>query len=673
MDVQGDRHTMLHPSQLRSSEESQEQKELSIHSELEKCDDQYDCSNVKGSLKRHCEFWEYIKSNSSILQIIREGYIIPFYSTPPDSFHKNNLSALNNFDFVCEAIMELFGTGSVVQCDKKPRVVNPLTVSVEKTKKRLVLDLTFVNPYVWKEKHKFEDLRTLLQYARKDDSAFMFDFKSGYHHVDMHVNSQEYLGFAWDFRDGQGIKYFKFTVLPFGLSSAGYIFSKVLRELVRFWRDERKLEIVMYLDDGICVNRTYEEACVASQLVRNDLMTAGLIESTKKCVWQPTSKPKWLGFIIDLTDFRILIPEEKLSDIKTFLCEILDDKRKVTRRLLSQVAGKIMALKPAVGNVVHLMTRGLSRQIALGGSWDGQSQMDLEVRREIQFWFDNISNLNGKDISENYDVKNVIFSDASEKAFAGYIVNMQGYEAHGNWSAQEAVMSSTWRELKAVQLVMESFCDNIKASTIQWCTDCKNVVNIIEKGSRKQHLNDISMRIYQSCVKYNINIIMKWIPRTENERADYLSNLLDVDDWGVTEEFFQKMDILFGKHDVDRFATFYNKKCDRYNSLFWNPQMKALNAFTQDWSKDNNWIVPPVNLVLSVIKKIESMSHIRATLVVPSWRSYDFWPVLMKASLGIVKTLEYKACNVLRHYKNENCILGDKKCKSNVLVLRIIK
>lgn len=40
------------------------------------------------------------------------------------------------------------------------------------------------------------------------------------------------------------------TVLPFGLSTSGYIFSKVVREVVKHWRG-RGLNIIMYLNDGL--------------------------------------------------------------------------------------------------------------------------------------------------------------------------------------------------------------------------------------------------------------------------------------------------------------------------------------------------------------------------------------------------------------------------------------
>lgn len=51
----------------------------------------------------------------------------------------------------------------------------------------------------------------ILLYFKKDEYLCTFDLKSGYHHIDIHINSQMYLGCEW-----KG-KHYVFTVLPFGL------------------------------------------------------------------------------------------------------------------------------------------------------------------------------------------------------------------------------------------------------------------------------------------------------------------------------------------------------------------------------------------------------------------------------------------------------------------------
>ena len=158
-----------------------------------------------------------------------------------------------------------------MQCPCPPVVVNPLCVSIQPNgKKRLILDLRQVNFFVKKSKIKFEDAKSFLECLVASPCAWAcsFDIKSGYHHIEIFESDQQFLGFSWVF-DGV-TKYFKFTVLPFGLSVGPYIFSKVMRPLVKYWRS-KAIRIVVYLDDGISAATNFSKCQGNSLLVRSDL------------------------------------------------------------------------------------------------------------------------------------------------------------------------------------------------------------------------------------------------------------------------------------------------------------------------------------------------------------------------------------------------------------------
>ena len=105
-------------------------------------------SLLKGRLRINVNFWESIDASQFVLMInvIKEGYKIPFYYTPTPVYLQNNKSSLQNSDFVFSAISELLNVGSVVECPFPPVVINPLSVSIQPNgKKRLILDLRHVN------------------------------------------------------------------------------------------------------------------------------------------------------------------------------------------------------------------------------------------------------------------------------------------------------------------------------------------------------------------------------------------------------------------------------------------------------------------------------------------------------------------------------------------------
>ena len=159
--------------------------------------------SVKGKLFKSIQHWQSLGAPDFILSVIRNGYKIPFISTPPPRRFTNNASALKEADFVREAILELLRDSRVEEIISPPDIVNPLTVSGQANgKKRLILDLRHINLHVYKQNFKCENLHTIKNTFAKDFFVFSFDFKSGYHHVDIFPDHRKYLAFSWEFVPG---------------------------------------------------------------------------------------------------------------------------------------------------------------------------------------------------------------------------------------------------------------------------------------------------------------------------------------------------------------------------------------------------------------------------------------------------------------------------------------
>ena len=152
--------------------------------------------------------------------------------------------------------------------------------------------------------------------------------------------------------------------------------------------------------------------------------------------------------------------------------------------------------------------------------------------------------------------------------------------------------------------------------------------SILKIGSRKEDLKNIANEIFETCQSNEISLSVQWIPRESNERADYLSRCRDSDDWSVQEWVFKHLDAKWGPHTIDRFASFYNSYCARFNSRWWVPGTEAVDALDQVWGKPEiNWVVPPPRLILQVLKKVV-MENASCTLIVPEWPSAPYYPAL---------------------------------------------
>ena len=77
--------------------------------------------------------------------------------------------------------------GSPRPSSPTPRVVNPLSVSIDYSgKKRLILDLRYVNMHLYEDKIKFADWKFLENYLLASKGyLYKFDLKNGYHHIEI--------------------------------------------------------------------------------------------------------------------------------------------------------------------------------------------------------------------------------------------------------------------------------------------------------------------------------------------------------------------------------------------------------------------------------------------------------------------------------------------------------
>ena len=172
--------------------------------------------------------------------------------------------------------------------------------------------------------------------------------------------------------------------------------------------------------------------------------------------------------------------------------------------------------------------------------------------------------------------------------------------------------------------VLQSFASSLADERIRWFTDNQNVVRILLYGSRKPLLQAEALSVFHLSVTHHLTIEPEWIPRSGNQVADYLSRIVDEDDWMVHPTIFDQLDHMWGPHTVDRFASIDNRQLEQFNSRFWDPETEAVDAFTVNWGNDTNWWCPPVGLVPRHAIRTRAVG----TLIVPQWPSAPFWPIL---------------------------------------------
>lgn len=132
----------------------------------------------------------------------------------------------------------------------------------------------------------------------------------------------------------------------------------------------------------------------------------------------------------------------------------------------------------------------------------------------------------------------IIYSDASNVTCGAYCVEVQNKVFHKMWNEYEKGQSSKWRELKAIEQALVTFLTEFKGKSIKWYTYNQNCLRIVKGGSMKEHLQQIAFSFFSLYMQEGISIDIQWVPREQNTKTDYISKMIDHEDWGISDDFF---------------------------------------------------------------------------------------------------------------------------------------
>ena len=90
-----------------------------------------------------------------------------------------------------------------------------------------------------------------------------------------------------------------FLVLPFGLNSASFLFTKIVHALIKYWH-KHLIKITFFLDEGLNVAESFSKAISNSQFAQDILQKSSFIVNCKKSVREPKEVMIRLGITLDV-------------------------------------------------------------------------------------------------------------------------------------------------------------------------------------------------------------------------------------------------------------------------------------------------------------------------------------------------------------------------------------
>lgn len=148
---------------------------------------------------------------------------------------------------------------------------------------RFILNLRDLNSYISPPHFKLENWRTVIRLLLPSFKMASIDLEDAYLLLPIHYSCRKFLRFQW-----QG-EIYEFTSLPFGLSIAPYIFTMIMRPVVRSLR-ERGFQSVVYLDDFLLFGASDEDCQENIHATLELLSSLGFLVNYAKSHLTPSSR-----------------------------------------------------------------------------------------------------------------------------------------------------------------------------------------------------------------------------------------------------------------------------------------------------------------------------------------------------------------------------------------------
>lgn len=208
---------------------------------------------VGGRLSHFLLQWLSTTQDEWALEIVSEGYCIEFRDTPWPRFLSSPLSTRPQKQrIMLQAVQHLRQIEAVEKVSKSEQRLGVysifFTVPKCNSDHRSVLDLKYVNQSIRLRHFQMEPLKSLMEALQPGEFLTSLDLIEAYLHVPIHRSHRKFLHFC------VGRDHLQFKALPFGLSTAPRVFTKLLVNPVSFLR-QQGIHVHPYLDDLLIRSR----------------------------------------------------------------------------------------------------------------------------------------------------------------------------------------------------------------------------------------------------------------------------------------------------------------------------------------------------------------------------------------------------------------------------------
>lgn len=532
-----------------------------------------------------------------------------------------------------------------------PRAIFPNNIFVVRedhrsTKVRPILDMSKLNKYLRLTKFSLLKLKDVLPLINGSEFAGAVDISKAYHHLPVADRAKDFLSF-W-FRGKQ----YQFDAMPFGLSTAPYLFTCFLLPVINHLRVVHDMKIVSYLDDILILGDTYEETELAIGKAVRLMTELGFQVNLEKSTLTPVRQFMFLGVQFDLAA-KTMANSCRLIEKARECVSSMIESRYTCRRALERVIGLLNFMAPYIAshrNQLHKVIYFTNKNFSIFHR-DTCQKTSQELKCLLAYWL-------GDDVFQPVPIVHLnarvsVYVDASATGWGAAVVREDGhsYQLREEWGQSMCESSSNRRELAAIVAALRSAPDWVAECGVAVFSDNMAAVQSLNKLGSSQSL-DRNVLVWDVCREAHrrrVGLQFHHVPGRENALADLLSrnrSIIPVE-LTISAESFDELCRATGMSpQTDLFATRLTRRVMGFVSPYPCVEALATNSLVTQWAglPGPLYAFPPPKLILKTVHKWLVEDRPPMVLVTPAWYNQMWYPVVKqhRRSFWVMKEVRFQ-------------------------------
>ncbi|KAJ1112338.1 hypothetical protein NDU88_000606 [Pleurodeles waltl] len=571
------------------------------------------------------------ESRATAKSIVGKGYTLPFRKFPPSLPPRPSYCSEEHLLLLEQEVQVLLSKGAVELVPEQERgqgcYSRYFLILKKDGRLRPILDLRILNWFLNQVKFKMLTLAQVLLALNKEDWMVSVDLQDAYFHIPILKSHRKYLRFV------VGLQHYQFAVLPFGLTSAPRVFTKVMSVVAAELR-RKGIAVFPYLDDWLIKAKSPELVSYHLQSTTQLLFDLGFSVNVPKSHLEPSQRLLFIGAVLDTTLNRAFPPPQRVQDIQELVPMFRNGAvvpvLKVLR-LLGLFASCILLVTHARWHMRALQWCLRRQWSQHKGDLEGAVKISRDAAVDLKWWIASNNLSQGKPFAQSPPVATVI-TDAST---LGWGANLGDLEIKGLWSPEEQRFHINLLELRAVRLALKAFLPSLRGQSVQVLTDNTTTMWYINKqgGVGSYLLCREALRLWSWAKDHQICLVANHLAGVLNVRADSLSRQFSADhEWRLHPDQVSLIFQMWGFPRIDLFATRENAHCPLFCSLQYPVQGALGDAFLITWCDQLLYAFPPIPLIPRVLRKIRQ-DRAQVILIAPDWPRRVWYSDLLQLSL----------------------------------------